>query len=163
MHYLITRVWELKRRALRNSVCEISACACSAAQSTRSCAIGRRGSARLKLTGGQGIMARNRLKYHPGFGSEISSEALPHALPKGQVSAEGLLTVSELCVAFFSRTTHRYAHMACTASNCRGPPSRARAPPTREGALSHLLFAAYPTPPPHTHQLALPHQTMCHA
>ena len=26
------------------------------------------------------------LKYHPGFGSEISSEALPDALPKGQVS-----------------------------------------------------------------------------
>lgn len=40
--------------------------------------------------GGQGIrytMAENQLKYHPGFGSEISSEALPHALPKGQVSS----------------------------------------------------------------------------
>ena len=29
---------------------------------------------------------RHALQYHPGFGSEISSEALPHALPKGQVS-----------------------------------------------------------------------------
>ncbi|XP_065907305.1 homogentisate 1,2-dioxygenase-like [Dysidea avara] len=28
------------------------------------------------------------LKYHPGFGSEISSEALPHALPKGQNSPQ---------------------------------------------------------------------------
>ena len=26
------------------------------------------------------------LQYHLGFGSEISSEALPHALPKGQAS-----------------------------------------------------------------------------
>jgi len=33
------------------------------------------------------VMAKNQLKYHPGFGSEISSEALPHALPKGQVSS----------------------------------------------------------------------------
>lgn len=33
-------------------------------------------------------MVDKKLKYHPGFGSEISSEALPHALPKGQNSPQ---------------------------------------------------------------------------
>ena len=28
---------------------------------------------------------QTQFQYHPGFGSEISSEALPDALPKGQV------------------------------------------------------------------------------
>ena len=32
------------------------------------------------------------LKYHPGFCNEISSEALPHALPKGQVWVLALMT-----------------------------------------------------------------------
>ena len=30
-----------------------------------------------------------RLQYHPGFGSEVSTEALPDALPKGQVIIYG--------------------------------------------------------------------------
>lgn len=36
-------------------------------------------------------MATSRLRYHPGFCNEISSEALPHTLPKGQVCSRPTL------------------------------------------------------------------------
>lgn len=34
------------------------------------------------------------LKYHPGFGSEISTEALPGALPKGQVCLDSVVCIN---------------------------------------------------------------------
>ena len=39
---------------------------------------------------------RGQLRYHPGFCSEICSEALPHALPKGQVMSTAALSLLEL-------------------------------------------------------------------
>ena len=72
------------------------------------------------------------LQYHPGFGSEISTEALPGALPKGQVPMSLLLKIS-LHHPFFvsNRTTLKYVRMLYTVSSCQGQRSRLPGRPTR--------------------------------
>lgn len=72
------------------------------------------------------------LQYHPGFGSEISTEALPGALPKGQVPMSLLLKIS-LHHPFFvsNRTTPKYVRMVYTVSSCRGQRSLLPGRPTR--------------------------------
>lgn len=72
------------------------------------------------------------LQYHPGFGSEISTEALPGALPKGQVPMSLLLKIS-LHHPFFvsNRTTPKYVRMLYTVSSCQGQRSLLPGRPTR--------------------------------
>ncbi len=58
------------------------------------------------------------LRYHPGFGSEISSEALPGALPVGQVRTVCLaLDYHEL---LYFRTILRIVLTVCIVSSCLG-------------------------------------------
>ena len=58
------------------------------------------------------------MQYHPGFGSEISSEALPHALPKGQVS--GSHTADDVLMVFSSRTVPSNVPMDFMLNNSQG-------------------------------------------
>lgn len=66
--------------------------------------------------------ARESLKYHPGFGSEISSEALPGALPVGQVCLKCLFPEHQ-SIEWYThvcRTTPSAVPMVYTVSNCLG-------------------------------------------
>ena len=88
------------------------------------------------------------LQYHPGFGSEISTEALPGALPKGQVPLTSTCAANwslhHLC--FCVRTTLRCVHTASTVSSCRGRHSLHPGRPTR-GHGSIGFDPPWSTPP----------------
>ena len=82
------------------------------------------------------------LKYHPGFCNEICSEALPHALPKGQVCATHCTVACNstyVCVCAL-RTTLKCVPMACIVSSCPGRPSPVPEVPTGEGKAVWLHF-----------------------
>ncbi len=61
------------------------------------------------------------LRYHPGFGSDISSEALPGALPVGQVRSVCGCALDYHELLYF-RTTLRLVPMVSIVSSCLGLP-----------------------------------------
>ena len=75
------------------------------------------------------------LSYHPGFGSEISSEALPHALPKGQVSCCKLRNFRLINYVSYFRIIRKYVPTVCIVSSSPAPPLHVPARPTNGGAL----------------------------
>lgn len=65
------------------------------------------------------------IQYHPGINNETSSEALPGALPVGQVGYSYIASVSLYNIICLSvnRTTHKCVHMDCIVNSCQGQPS----------------------------------------
>ena len=85
------------------------------------------------------------LQYHPGFGNEVSTEALPNALPKGQVSGGCMVEKECRFIATSSlRTIHRRVPMACTVSSSLALPSPALGGPTRGGVTAAVRSYGFP-------------------